>query len=72
MEYNIYAGLKGRMTYQETEDFNSKEDALQEGQDIAAADAEAYGWSLEDVEWAAIETALDTLSTDDLVGSKYM
>lgn len=72
MEYNIYAGFRDRMTYQETEDFNSKEDALQKGQDIAAADAEAYGWSLEDVEWTAIETALDTISTDDLVGSKYM
>lgn len=48
-EYNIYAGLKGNITYQETEEFETQQEALDRGRDIAHADAEAFGWNPDEI-----------------------
>lgn len=72
MKYNIYSGLIGKLEYQETEEFDSEKEAFDRGRDIAAADAEAFGWSLDEVSWNAIPTEEDTIKEEDLVGSKYI
>ena len=71
-EYNIYAGLKGNITYQETEEFETQQEALDRGRDIAHADAEAFGWNPDDLEWKAIPFEEDNIPEDMRAGSRYL
>lgn len=71
-EYNIYAGLKGNITYQETEESETQQEALDRGRDIAHADAEAFGWNPDDLEWKAVPFEEDNIPEDMRVGSRYL
>ena len=49
-----------------------KENALDRGRDIAHADAEAFGWNPDDLEWKAVPFEEDNIPEDMRVGSRYL
>lgn len=71
IECNIYAGRKGKLCYQFTDNFNSLLEAELFAQEIAEMDADEFRFPLDECCWLAIETEKDDIPEDKRVGIRY-
>lgn len=71
-EFNIYSGRKGKIEYQETGNFDSLLKAELYAQKIAKMDANEFGYPIEECDWLAVETAIDSIPYDKRVGVMYL
>lgn len=72
VECNLYVGREGTLNYQFTETYESILDAELDAQEISEMDAKEFGYPLKECWWLALETEMDNIPLDNLVGSKYL
>lgn len=72
IECNIYSGYKGKLSYQETDDFNNLLDAELYAQEVSEMDAKEFGYDIDECLWLAIETDKDCIPLDNRVGINYI